>query len=182
MPTVNALSELFCLDLPTSVETASRARHDFDVVVLALAPLDVPDDILDVPEPVSAGEPKQHLGWVVWVLEHDLLQILVLALDVDEWLLWVNCDPKQLLSTAPENVLQVPIRCCVQKSYLPESFSALGSVDKELHYSQEIRCIFIESLIEKQILIFVLEERDLREILISWFLTLLDLQLIDKVH
>ena len=102
--------EVFGLNLSTSIETAAWASHDLDIVVFALAPFDVPDNILYVSEPVSGCESEDSLSTK---LEDYFLQIFVLSLDIVKWLKRINIDTKDFSSSSSEDVFKIAIRSSI---------------------------------------------------------------------
>jgi hypothetical protein len=106
---VDSMSVLLGLDLATAIETSPWTCHDFHIIILTLPSLNVPDDILYVPESISRCEFEKHLAFIRWMCEDNLAQVLVLALDIFEGLLGINRDAKDLSRTPSKNVLKVPI-------------------------------------------------------------------------
>jgi len=70
---------VFSLDLAAPVDAPRRAGHELHVVIVALALLDLPDDVLDVSEPIGLGELQLDS---FRRLEDHFSQVLVATLDI----------------------------------------------------------------------------------------------------
>ena len=95
-------TKVFGLDLSATVEASARAGHNLDIIIVALPSLDVPDNVLDVSEPVGGSEAEYDFAVQ---LEDALLQIFVFARDVLERLSRVNAHSEDLPRGSPKYVL-----------------------------------------------------------------------------
>jgi hypothetical protein len=80
-------------------------------LVITLASLDVPYNVLNIAESVCCCKLKDNLAID---LELAFFQIFVLSLDVVEWLQWVNDNIEDFLSYSPKDIFKVSIRGCIK--------------------------------------------------------------------
>lgn len=55
-------TKVFGLDLSATVQASTRTGHNLDIIIIALPPLDVPDNVLDVSESVGGSEAEDDFA------------------------------------------------------------------------------------------------------------------------
>ena len=55
-------TKVFRLDLSATVQASTWTGHNLDIIIVALPPLDVPDNVLDVSESVGGREAEDNLA------------------------------------------------------------------------------------------------------------------------